>query len=116
MPVERAIKHKIDLLDPNAPIKYHKQYRMSQQELEECKQQIDNLLAKGWIKPSTSQYNHPILFAKKKEGTLRMCIDYRSLNNNTIVNRYPLPRIDDILDRLSGSKIYSKIDLFNGYH
>ena len=84
---------------------------MSQSELQECKKQINELLAKGWIKPSTSQYNHPILFARKKDGTLRMCIDYRALNNNTIVNRYPLPRIDDILDRLSGTCIYSKLDL-----
>ena len=74
------------------------------------------MLSKGWIKPNTSQYNHSILFAKKKDGTLRMCIDYRSINNNTVVNGYKLPRIDDIIDRLAGSMVYSKLDLATGYH
>ena len=72
---------------------------------------MDTLLAKGWIRPSTSQYNHPILFVRKKDGTMRMCIDYRSLNQNTVIDRYPLPRIDDILDRLHGSTVFSKLDL-----
>ena len=84
---------------------------MSEVELAEVRRQVDDLLAKGWIRPSTSQYNHPILFVRKKTGELRMCVDYRSLNSNTVIDRYPLPRIDDILDRLGGSTVYSKIDL-----
>ena len=70
---------------------------------------------KGWIQPSTSQYNHPpSFFVKKKEGTLCMCIDYRALNANTIIDAYPIPRIDNILDCLGGSVIFSKIDLSPG--
>ena len=116
MPKDRAVKHEIQLLDPNKPIKHHVQYRMSPAELAEVRGQLDKLIAKGWIRPSTSQYNHPILFVKKKDGSHRMCIDYRALNENTVINRYPLPRIDDILDRLGGSVIFSKIDLAQGYH
>ena len=89
---------------------------MSQLELEEVKKHLDEYLSKGWIQPSTSQYNHPILFIRKKTGELRVCIDYRDLNNNTIIDRYPLPRIDDTLDRLGKAKIFSKIDLASGYH
>ena len=110
-PQERAIKHRIDLVDPRQPVHHHRQYRMSQDELREVREQLDKLLAKGWIRPSTSQYAHPILFAKKKDGTMRMCVDYRRLNSNTVVDRYPIPRIDDILDRLAGCKVFSKIDL-----
>ena len=115
-PYPRAIQHRIELLDPNRPIPNHKQYRLSQTELDEAKKQIDDLLAKGWIQPSYSQYNHPILFVPKKGGELRMCIDFRALNSNTIIDRYPIPRIDDILDRLGGSTVYSKIDLTQAYH
>ena len=89
---------------------------MSSFELEECKKQLDELLAKGWIRPSTSAYAHPILFVKKKDSTMRMCVDFRTLNSNTILDRYPIPRIDDLLDRLHGSAVYSKIDLRAGYH
>ena len=115
-PRERSIKHRIDLLNESKSIPHHRQYRMSADELSEVKRQIDELLSKGWIRPSTSQYNHPILFARKKGGGLRMCVDFRSLNANTVLDKYPLPRIDDILDRLHGSKIFSKIDLHSGYH
>ena len=69
------------------------------------------MLAKGWVRPSTSQYAHPILFAKKKDGTMRMCVDYRRLNANAVIDRYPIPRIDDMLDRLAGCRVFSKIDL-----
>ena len=69
------------------------------------------MLAKGWVRASTSQYAHPNLFAKKKDGTMRMCVDYRRLNANTVVDRYPIPRIDDILDHLAGCRVFSKIDL-----
>ena len=108
---ERDIKHRIKPLDPAQPIPNHKQYCLSQPELDEAKGQIQDLLDKGWIQPSHSQYNHPILFVTKKDGTQQMCIDYRALNRNTVVDRYPIPRVDKALDRLGGSTIYSKIDL-----
>ena len=71
---------------------------------------------KGFIRPSTSPWGSPVLFAKKKDKTLRLCIDYRQLNRVTIKNRYPLPRIDDLFDQLRGARVYSKIDLRTGYH
>lgn len=74
------------------------------------------MLARGWIRPSTSPYGHPILFVRKKDGGLRMCVDYRLLNRNTRIDRYPIPRIDEILDRLGGAHVFSKIDLQAGYH
>ncbi len=74
------------------------------------------MLQSGRIVPSSSPYDAPILFAKKKDGGLRMCIDYRALNNNTVLDRYPLPRIDDLLQRLNGARVFSKLDLRDGYH
>ena len=74
------------------------------------------MLAKGWVRESSSSYAHPILFVKKKTGEMRMCIDYRRLNANTKVDRFPLPRIDDIMDSLGGSTVYSTIDLKSAYH
>ncbi|KXZ40924.1 hypothetical protein GPECTOR_1291g539 [Gonium pectorale] len=91
-------------------------YRMSQEELTELKAQITSLLEKGYIRPSVSPYGAPVLFANKKDGGLRMCIDYRALNKATVRNAYPLPRIDDLLDRLHGATVFSKIDLQSGYH
>jgi len=89
---------------------------MSAFELAECKKQINELLAKGYIRESDSEYGHPLLFVKKRDGTMLMCVDFRSLNQNTVVSRYPLPRIDDLLDRLHGAKYFSAIDLRAGYH
>ena len=89
---------------------------MSPLELKEVRKQSDDLLEKGWIRPSQSPYRAPILFVRKKEGTLRMCIDYRELNKQTVKNRYPLPRQDELLDQLHGAKFFSKIDLQFGYH
>jgi hypothetical protein len=88
---------------------------MSHQELKELKVQLEDLFAKGYIKPSKSPYGAPVLFVHKKDGTLRMCVDYRALNKATVKNRYPLPRIDDLFDRLSGAKVFSRIDLHSGY-
>jgi Reverse transcriptase (RNA-dependent DNA polymerase)/RNase H-like domain found in reverse transcriptase/Integrase zinc binding domain/Chromo (CHRromatin Organisation MOdifier) domain/Aspartyl protease len=91
-------------------------YRLSPLEFAELKKQIKQLLALGFIEPSSSSYAAPVLFVQKKDGSLRMCIDYRALNKITIKNKYPLPRIDDILDKLNGSAYFSSIDLKSGYH
>ena len=89
---------------------------MAPPELEELKKQLEELLAKGFIRPSVSPWGAPILFVKKKDGSVRMCIDYRQLNAVTVKNKYPLPRIDDLLDQLRGAAVFSKIDLRSGYH
>jgi hypothetical protein len=89
---------------------------MSVDELEELKKQLKELLDKGYIRPSASPWGSPILFVKKKDGSLRMCIDYQNLNAVIVKNKYPLPRIDDLLDQLKDAKFFSKIDLWSGYH
>jgi hypothetical protein len=89
---------------------------MPPNELAELKIQLKGLLAKGLIRPSTSDWGSPALFVKKKDQSLRMCIDYRPLNAVTIKNKYPLPRIDILFDQLSKAKVFSKIDLRSGYH
>ena len=86
-------------------------YRLSPLEQEEAKKQITKYLAKGWITPSSSPYGQPILFVSKKGGSLRMCIDFRALNKQTVKNRYALPRIDDLLDQLNGAKVFTALDL-----
>ena len=91
-------------------------YRMASVELQELRVQLQELLDKGFIRPSTSPWGAPVLFAKKKDKTLRLCIDYRQLNRVTIKNLYPLPRIHDLFDKLRGARVYSKIDLHTGYH
>ena len=89
---------------------------MSQAELKELKKQLKDLLDKGFIRPSISPWSAPVLFVKKKDGSFRMCIDYRQLNKVTIKNKYPIPRIDDLFDQLQGVIHFSKIDLRSGYH
>ena len=89
---------------------------MAPVELRELKEQLKDLLEKGFIRPSMSPWGAPVLFVHKKDGSLRMCIDYRQLNKVTIKNKYPLPRIDDLFDQLQGAKCFSKIDLRSGYH
>ena len=84
-------------------------------ELKELKLQLQELLEKGFIRLSVSPWGAPVLFVKKKDGTLRLCIDYRQLNKMTVKNKYPLPRIDDLFDQLKGVSIFSKIDLRSGY-
>ena len=91
-------------------------HRMAPVELQELRVQLQELLDKGFIRPSTSPWGAPVLFAKKKDKTLRLCIDYRQLNKVIIQNRYPLPRIDDLIDQLRGARVYFKIDLRTGYH
>ena len=96
---------------PNEPLR-----RMSPAELEELQRQLQIYLEKGWIRPSTSEYGAPILFAKKADGSLRLCIDYRQLNSITIKDRYPLPRSDELFDQLHGAKYFTSLDLWSGYH
>ena len=89
---------------------------MGVNELAELKKHIRELLDKGYVQPSSSPWGAPVLFVEKKDGTQRMCIDYRSLNEVTIKNKYPLPRIDDLFDQLKRACVFSKIDLRSGYH
>ena len=91
-------------------------FRYSPQEVQEMNRQVSELLQAGMVTKSTSPFGAPILFVKKKDGTLRMCVDYRGLNKITIPNKYPLPRIDDLLDRLQGAKVFSSLDLLSAYH
>ncbi|GJU30747.1 putative reverse transcriptase domain-containing protein [Tanacetum coccineum] len=91
-------------------------YRLASSEMKELSDQLQEVSEKGFIRPSSSPWGAPVLFVKKKDGSFRMCIDYRELNKLTVKNRYPLPRIDDLFDQLQGSSVYSKIDLRSGYH
>jgi hypothetical protein len=115
LPPSREVDHKIELtpgsVPPSRPI-----IRLSATELDELKKQLEELVKAGFIQPSKSPFGAPILFVKKKDGTMRMCVDYRALNNITIKNSYPLPLVDELFDRLQGAKYFSKLDLRSGYH
>lgn len=115
LPPERSIDHRIELIPHEQPPSRNS-YRMSTKELDELKKQLNELIENGFIQPSKSSYAAPVLFVKKKDGTIRMCIDYRALNKITIKNKYPLPRTDELFDRLQGATWFSKIDLRSGYH
>ena len=115
LPPKREVDHKIEL-EPGCVPPTKAPYRMSPLELDELKKQLSELSSKGFIQPSKSPFGAPVLFVRKKDGTRRLCIDYRALNKFTIKNKYPLPRVDELLDRLNGSKYFSKIDLRSGYH
>jgi hypothetical protein len=115
MPPERKVEFAIELIPGTAPIS-KRAYQVSGPELVELKKQIDELLKKGYIRPSTSPWVAPLLFVEKKDGTKRMCIDYRALNEVTIKNKYRLPRIEGLFDQLRGASVFSKIDLRSGYH
>lgn len=115
LPPRREIDHKIELVAGSLPVS-RPTYRMSPVELDELKKQIEEALANGQIRPSKSPFGAPVLFVKKKDGSMRMCIDYRGLNRITIKNKYPLPRVDELFDRLHGAEYFSKIDLRSGYH
>jgi hypothetical protein len=115
LPPKRDIDFSVNLMPGAAPVS-KAPYRMSTPELKELQLQLEELLKKGYICPSVSPWGAPVLFVKKKDGTLRLCIDFRQLNKVTIKNKYPLPRIDDLFDQLKDAKIFSKIDLRSGYH
>ncbi|GJY17567.1 putative reverse transcriptase domain-containing protein [Tanacetum coccineum] len=115
LPPPRQVEFRIDLVPGAAPIA-RAPYRLAPSEMKELSVQLQELLEKGFIRPSSSPWGAPVLFVKKKDGSFRMCIDYRELNKLTVKNRYPLPRIDDLFDQLQGSSVYSKIDLRSGYH
>lgn len=115
LPPDRGIGHTIQL-EPGARAPFRPMYRLSRDELKAAEVSVKDLLLKGLIEPSTSPYGAPILFVTKKDGSLRMCIDYRALNKLTVKNRYPLPRIDDLFDKLQGAVIFSALDLASGYH
>ena len=111
----REVDHKIEV-KPGTKPPLKALYRLSQKELEELKSQLDELLAKGYIRQSKSPHGAPILFVDNKNGKLRLCVDYRALNKVTVKNSYPLPRIDDLFDQLAGTKYFSRINLCLGYH
>lgn len=115
LPPSREVDHRIELL-PNSIPPSRGMIRLSPPLLDELKKQLDELTESGFIRPSKSPFGAPVLFVKKKDGSQRMCIDYRALNLVTVKNCYPLPRIDELFDRLHGAKVFSKIDLRSGYH
>lgn len=115
LPPQRDVDHEI-ILFPGVKPPSRAPYRMSVKELEELKKQLDENLKHGFIRPSRSPFGSPVLFVKKKDGSMRLCVDYRALNKITVKNKYPLPLISDLLDQLQGAKIFSKIDLRSGYH
>ncbi|KAD3336153.1 hypothetical protein E3N88_31672 [Mikania micrantha] len=115
LPPDREIEFQIDVVSGAQPIA-KAPYRLAPTEMKELMTQLQDLLDKGFIRPSVSPWGAPVLFVKKKDGSMRMCIDYRELNKLTIKNKYPLPRIDDLFDQLQGASWFSKIDLRSGYH
>jgi hypothetical protein len=115
LPPERESIFEIKLVLGTQPI-FRSPYKMAHVEQVELNRQIDELLAKGFIRPSVSPWAAPVIFVEKKDGTERSCADYRGLNQVTIKNKYPFPRIDALFDQLKGAKVFSKIDLQSGYH
>ncbi|KAL0561158.1 hypothetical protein IC582_001578 [Cucumis melo] len=115
LPPHREIEFAIEL-EPGTVLISRASYRMAPAELKELKVQLHELLNKDFIRPSVSPWGPSVLFVKKKDGSMRLCIDYMELNKVTVKNRYPLPRIDDLFDQLQGATVFSKIDLRSGYH
>ncbi|GJU42202.1 putative reverse transcriptase domain-containing protein [Tanacetum coccineum] len=115
LPPTRQVEFQIDLVPGAAPVA-RAPYRLAPSEMQELSTQLQELSDKEFIRPSSSPWGAPVLFVKKKDGSFRMCIDYRELNKLTVKNRYPLPRIENLFDQLQGSRVYSKIDLRSGYH
>ncbi|GJZ52873.1 putative reverse transcriptase domain-containing protein [Tanacetum coccineum] len=115
LPPTRQVEFQIDLVPGAAPVA-RAPYRLAPSEMKELSEQLKELSDKGFIRPSSSPWGAPVLFVKKKDGSFRMCIDYRELNKLSGRTDSPLPRIDDLFDQLQGSSVYSKIDLRSGYH
>jgi hypothetical protein len=115
MPLDRDVEFVIELHLDMAPIS-RRPYNMAPKELAKLKVQLTELLDKGYIRPSLSSWGCPALFVKKKDQSLRLCVDYRPLNVVTIKNKYPLPHIDILFDQLAGAKVFFKVDLHSGYH
>ena len=115
LPPQREIVFVIDVV-PGAALASITPYRMDPMELKELKLLLKELIEKGFIRPSVSPWGAPVLFVKNKDGTLRLCIDYRQLNKLIVKNKYPLPKIDDLFDQLKGASIFLEIDLRFGYH
>jgi hypothetical protein len=115
MPPDQDVEFIIELQPDTAPIS-RRPYKMTPKELAELKVQLNELLDKRYIRLSSSPWGCPALFVKKKDQSLRLCVDYRPLNAVTVKNKYPLPRIDILLDQLAGAKVFSKVDLRSGYH
>jgi hypothetical protein len=115
MPPDREIEFVIELVLGTAPI-FKRPYRMAANQLAKLKEELLELLDKGYIRPGALPWEAPIIFVPQKDGTQRMCVDYRSLNEVTIKNKYPLPRIDDLFDQLKGVCVFSNIDLQSVYH
>ena len=115
LPPKREIQHEIQLM-PDAPLPNIGMYRLSVIENEEIKKQIQKLVKRGFIRPSSSPCGSPIILVPKKDRTWRMCVDFRALNKITIKNRYPLPGLHDLLDKLKNDVYFTKLDLRSGYH
>jgi hypothetical protein len=114
MPPDRDVEFIIDLLPGTGPIE-KRPYKMDIEELKELKKQLKEQLDKGFIQQSSSSWGAPVLFVEKKDSSKRLVLDYRSLNEVTIKNKYPLPNINDLFDQLKGANMFSKIDLQSGY-
>ncbi|GKE52943.1 retrovirus-related pol polyprotein from transposon 17.6, partial [Tanacetum coccineum] len=114
LPPTRQVEFQIDLIPGSAPVA-RAPYRLAPSEMKELSKQLKELFDKGFIRPSSLPWGAPVLFVKKKDGSFRMCIDYREMNKLTVKNRYPLPRIDDLFDQPQGSSVYSKIDSRSGF-
>jgi hypothetical protein len=115
MPLDRDVEFIIELQPGMAPIT-RRSYKMTPMELAESKVQLNELLGKGYIRSNSSPWDCPALFMKKKDQSLRLCVDYWPLNAVTIKNKYPLPHIDILFDQLAGARVFSKVDLCLGYH
>jgi hypothetical protein len=115
MPLDREVEFVIDLLPGTTPVS-KRPYKMSVEELKELKKKLTELEEAGYIHSSSSPWGASVLFVQKKDGSQRTCVDYRSLNDVTVKNKYLLPRIEDLFDQMRGTRVFSNIDLRSGYH